>query len=290
MKTIKILQIENKELIDIKKTDIPYVKVPNTFIRYKNTDLIQSTDIQFKLFLYIYFSSSLGIFETCIFSIEHLLRMTGVRRELKHIKRNSKYADLLGALNWFTENGYILPPDKPFEEYDVRDIITIHYLGEDLPIEGYLPNGKFQIKEQFTKITRYEFGSLTYFNESSNSLLDLFIYAYIKSLIIHRRDKYTIEEKPECCYLTYETIATACDVSRNTAVKSVQRLSDLKLIAFEKPDNIEKFKDQRGLRVAAGKFSNMKTVYVLRNSEFEQELECGIEKYIKSNQKQFKYI
>lgn len=273
------------------KTEAPYVKVPNTFIRYSDQDEIAATDIQFKLFLYIYFSTSLGIFETCSFSIEQLLRMSGMRTERKHLKRISRYSDLLKTLDWFVENEYIAKSEKPFCSYLPQETITIHYTGEDLPIDGYLSNGKYKISERFTKITRYEFYALTAFNTSANALLDLFAFAYIKSLIIHRRkDKFAIQEKPECCYLSYDTLAIACDVSRNTIVKSVQHLNDMGLIVCQKPDNIEKFENKVKYNVSTSKFSNLKMVYVLNIPGYEKELECGIQKYMNDNKVCFKYL
>lgn len=217
--------------------------------------------------------------------------MSGMKTERKHIKRISRYSDLLKALDWFVEHGYIVQPEKQFCSYLPQETITIHYTGEDLPINGYLSNGKYKISERFTKITRYEFYALTNFNTSANTLLDLFVFAYIKSFIVHRRkDKFTIQEKPECCYLSYDTLAIACDVSRNTIRKSVQHLNDIGLIVCEKPDNVEKFEKNIKCNTAVGKFSNLKMVYVLNMPGYEEELIYGIQKYIEDNKAHFKYL
>lgn len=274
---------------ELVKADTPYIKVPNTFIRYPTEDDTPAEERRVRLFLFIYFASSAGLFHRCSFSIEHLLRMMDVKTPQKNLKQKQIYNTLISALEWFVDNEYISEPDTPFDKAEVYDFFTVECLYEDLAIDGYFSDGKFRIKEKFTKITMYEFYTSISRGNSRIPLINLFTYSYIKSLIIHRRGK-TIQEQAECCYLSYQQLQDACGVSRDGLRCSLEFLQNSELLDFQKPDNIEKFSPSGKAYRAAGKFSNLKTVFAINKPGYEAELKAGVENYIRENQKQFKYI
>lgn len=264
--------------------------VPNTFIRYPTDDPTPGDERRVRLFVFIYLASSAGLFRKCHFSIEQLLRMMLVKTPQRKLKTLQIYETLITTLDWFVQSEYIESPARPFREFEVWELITVDVLYAGLSIDGYSADGKYRSKESFTKITMYEFYILTERANSRVALLDLSIYSYIKSLIFHRRQGTTIEEHAECCYLSYQQLQDACLVSRDALRRSLEFLQNSELIDFNKPDNIEKYEIDGKLYRATGKFSNLKTVFVINRPGYETELQAGVNNYIRENQKSFKYI
>lgn len=264
--------------------------VPNSFIRYSAEDEVSADEQRMRLFLFIYFVSSAGLFSRCTFSMEQLLRIANVKTPQRKLQNLQIYETLLMSLEWLITNEYISNPNVDLRSVSVDQLIMVDCIYEGLSIDGYTAEGKYRSKERFTKITKYEFFTLLERTTSRVPLFDLFIYSYIKSFIINRRPSVSIQEQAECCYLSYQQLQDACQVSRDGLRRSLEFLQNSELLDFNKPDNVEKYELDGKMYKATGKYSNLKTVFVLNRPGYEEELKAGIASYIKQNQKLFKYI
>ena len=255
---------------------IPYVEIPNHFIRYKKTINLSALDMQMRLFLFVYCSKSFGSFWSYTTTLEHLLRQSGLTTERGRLKKTKYYPVLISTLNWFIENNYIrIIPNQDLETIPLNSIIEIHQVA---------PNGKFFTNRNFTKLTMSEYQILIENNSHRNCLTDLFIYVYIKSLMHNRRHDERRYDAPNCCIISQEQIATFCKLSLGTVIKIIDHLKSFDLIACEKPQNIRRkatLEDNPQILKHLDKYINTRTVYVLKTNGYEEELKSGVNKYIK---------
>lgn len=192
-------------------------------------------------------------------------------------KESNRMKDIIAALKWLEEKEYIKLPEGQLEEFRFNQVFTIRNLYAGIPIEKYKSNGTPILAETFTKLEVNEYRKLIVDTDSSNRVLDLFLYLFIKSHINQRGKSQTIEDHPMYWHFSQNKLAEAAATSKPTAINSLTRLEEeLSLIKTRKLNAMRT--SVAGLEA----FLNLDTIYVLQNSpDYKAELEYGARAYVK---------
>ena len=228
--------------------------------------------IQTEIFLRSFFhfnENRLGIVST---SLENIIRDTGVRAPVNKIRKNKRYKVLIDALQEHIRDDSISPLKKGnFSEKSLNTNISFYNYIDEPFFKCNLHTGRYDASEPFVSLTVDEYEILISENGSSNRIRDLHVYLFIKSKMWKRHEGDDPLRNPEYAVFSLEELWEGCHIGIGALKTSLENLkNNLHLIASEKP---------KGKVVSSGEYYNFKTVYVLKNDNWEDELCNGIKRY-----------
>lgn len=181
-----------------------------------------------------------------------------------------RFKDIVSCLNWFIRKKQIyVNTEDELSKYNLKYLITF-YNDIENPKITKSSSGQWKSSEKFIKLTAEEYEHLILNNDSPNVINDLLVYCFIKSKIWVRYGSADIKQNPECAILSYNYIATHCNLTSKTVENIVYNLKQMELIDSE----------------WTGKNSESKrrpfpTVYVLKSNEnWKEELNNGVNNYL----------
>ena len=243
---------EGHELSHLYDSDLPIDLTKYRTMLYILFDICRSREYKVN-------TSLRGIYERCN------LRMT------RNYKQSKNYKLICDAINLLVEESYITPLDRPIDEYDANESISIT-LGSDNgdwdPIKRYSESlGYDVINEPFIYINSDIFDKLA--AAKINYLPNLLhTYLHLAALTPRRSKIMPVEEQPKCFWYGQNNLAQVIGVSPGTVVKYIHMLEDMGLIHTD------------SIGISRRGFASP-TIYTLDCPDWQAEMEAGKERFSK---------
>ena len=251
------LKFSENEVIKIGLIQIPR----NLILGYSNTqDDKLINDVPAQIFCEAFLSFNTNKLHRCRFKLEEIKQLSGLNANRRIDKNAGRVKRILDSMQNLIRDGALCIERECIRSYRSNDIIDAEWFPVPHP-------------SSYVSMEDWEYSRLLENNAGSMTMYDLFIYLYIKGRLWVRRSG--DDFRAQCARVSQQEIEDISGIRQPHISRIIAHLAnDLDMIAYKNMATYSIKTDSSGARPY-----KPKSVYVLKQDGWEEELTQGVAEY-----------
>lgn len=241
---------------------IAFIQIPrNLILGYKSTqDDAMIEDVPARIFCEAFLSFNSSKLHKCRFTLDELKVLSGLNEKRRVDKNSGRMKRIIDSMQNLIRDGTLCIDRESIRDYKSNVVIDAEWFPNPNP-------------SSYVTLEDSEYMRLLENNSGSMTMYDLFVYLYIKGRLWFRSTGESL--RAQCARVSQQEIADIMNMSRSSVTRIIAHLAnDLDMIAY-KTMSAYSIKTNSG----GSQPYKPKSVYVLKQDGWEEELTQGVAEY-----------